>query len=221
LRGEELTLNTLTRANLEFPLSRHDLSVGTGDLDTGEQASFEVSLDNISAEDLSGTNTTVVWTLWAWEASDWPAIWSVAHVEKGVLLLKTEPWLVGCVRLHELGTLVAVVELVGGAISVPALSDDQNVGCTAEWVGEDSDGPKINIGVVAWSLAGRATIEVPFWEILNLEDTALGDRSKSLQNKSVTIYSRLIPTEGSGRLLTFDLDRTPPVESTQMYLYCK
>jgi len=165
---------------LEFPLSRHNLSVSTRDLDTSEQASLEVSLDNISAEDLSGTNTTVVWTLWAWETSDWPAIWSVVHVEKGVLLLKAEPWLVVCVGFHKLSTLMAVVELIGGAVRVPALSDDQNVGGTTEWVGEDGDGSEVNIGVVAWSLSGRAAVEVPFWEIFNLEDAALGDGSKGL-----------------------------------------
>jgi hypothetical protein len=75
---------------------------------------------------------------------------------------------------------MAVVELIGGAVSVPALSDDQNVGGTTEWIGEDGDGSEVHIGVVAWSLASRATIKVPFWEIFNLEEAALGDGSKSL-----------------------------------------
>ena len=165
---------------MEFPLSWHDLSVSTRDLNASEQAGLKVSLDNISAEDLSGTNTTVVWTLWAWETSDWPAIWSVVHVKKGVFLLEAEPWLVDCVGLHELSALIAVVELIGGAVSIPALSDDQNVRGTTEWVGKDGDGSEVHIGIVAWSLSGRATIEVPFWEILNLEDAALRNGSESL-----------------------------------------
>lgn len=82
-----LTLNTLTRTNLEFPLCWHDLGIGTGDLDTREHASLVVSLDDISAVDLASTNTTVVWALWTWETSNWPSIRFVKHVEEGVFLL--------------------------------------------------------------------------------------------------------------------------------------
>jgi hypothetical protein len=39
-----------------------------------------VSLNNISAEDLSGTNTAVIWALRTWETICGPAIWLVAHV---------------------------------------------------------------------------------------------------------------------------------------------
>merc|ERR1711881_693641 len=70
-------LDTLTRTNLELPLGWHNLGVGTRDLDTSEQASLVVSLNNISAVDLASSDTTVVWSLWAGETSLWPAIWSV------------------------------------------------------------------------------------------------------------------------------------------------
>lgn len=40
---------------------------------------------------------------------------------------------------------MSVVELVGCAISVPALGEDKNVGGAAEGIGEDSDGLQVNV----------------------------------------------------------------------------
>jgi hypothetical protein len=176
-----LTFNALARTNLELPLCGHDLGISTGDLDTCEQASLVVSLYNISAVDLASTDTAVVWALWSRETSRGPAVWLVKHIEEGVLLLKTEPWLVGSVSLHELGTLVTVVVLVWGSIGIPALSDNQNVGGTAEWVGEDGYGSEVNIRVVAWGLSCGGTVKVPFWEILNLELARFWDLGEGLE----------------------------------------
>ena len=47
-------LNTLTRANLELPLGRHDLGVDTADFDASVQADAVVSLDEITCVDLPG-----------------------------------------------------------------------------------------------------------------------------------------------------------------------
>jgi hypothetical protein len=82
-----LTLNTLTRADLELPLGWHDLSIGSRNLYASEQASLEVSFDNVSAVDLASTNTTVIWALWSRETSGGPSIGSIGHVKKSVLLL--------------------------------------------------------------------------------------------------------------------------------------
>lgn len=106
-------------------------------------------------------------------------------IKKSVLLLKTEPWLVCLVRLHELGSLVAVVELVWSSIGIPALSDDQNVWGTTEWVRKDSNGSEVDIGVVAWCLASRATVKVPLWEIFGLELAVLWDLGESLRSKTL------------------------------------
>lgn len=215
-----LTFNTLTRTNLEFPLSWHNLGIGTRDLHTREQASLVVSLNDISAVDLASTNATVVWSLWTWETSNGPAIRLVKHVEERVFLLQAEPWLVRLVGLHELSTLVAVVELVWGSIGVPALGDNQDVGSTTEWIGEDGNGAEVDIRVVTGSLASRATVEVPLGEIFRLEDTGFWDLGESLLCKSQSIFTQQVNSRvnGRGRLLTFDLDRVPPVESIQMYL---
>lgn len=174
---------------MELPLSWHNLSVSTRDLYTGEQASLKVSLDDVSAKDLSGTNTTVVWTLGTGETVGRPAIRSIGHIEKSVLLLETEPWLVLLVGLHELGSFMAVVELVWSSIRVPALSNNQDVWVTTEGVGEDSNGSEVNIGVVAWCLASRATIEVPLREILESEFAVLWDTGESLRKQKRSVFS--------------------------------
>jgi hypothetical protein len=196
--GERLTLNTLTRADLELPLSWHDLGIGTRDLYASKQASLVVSLDNVSAVDLASTNTTVVWALWTRVTTDWPAIGLVEGVKEGVLLLETEPRLMSLVGLHELGTLMAVVELVRGSIGVPALGDDQDVGSATEWVGEDGNRSEVDIGVVAWSLAGRATIKVPLGKVLNLEEAVLWDLGESLEISRISIFSTIGPLRLAG-----------------------
>ena len=75
---------------------------------------------------------------------------------------------------------MAVVVLVWCSIGVPALTDNQDVWALTEWVGEDSSGTKIHIRVVAWSLASRATVEIPLWEVLEGEFAALWDLGEGL-----------------------------------------
>jgi hypothetical protein len=163
-------------------LGGHDLSVGTRDGDAGVQASLVVSLDDVTAEDLAGTNTAVVWALWSGETVDWPSVWSVGHIKKGVFLLKTEPWLVFLVGLHELSSLVAVVELVWGSVGVPALAENEDVWGAADWVMEDGNGSEVDIRVVARCLPSRRTVKVPFWERLE-GDATRSDLDNSLREK--------------------------------------
>lgn len=200
-------LNTLAGADLELPLGGHDLGVGTGDLDASVQAlhllesvqcyslwkcgfthGLVVSLDDISLDDLASTNTTVVRTLGSGETSGGPAEGAVVEVEESVLLLKTEPGLVSSVGLHQLGGLVSVVELVGGAIGHPALGEDQNVVVQAERIREDGDGAQVDIRVVAGSLASRGTVKVPDGQVLGGVTTVLGgerlERKLSAHTKS-------------------------------------
>lgn len=182
------TFNTIARTNLEFPLSWHNLGVGTGDLDTGIQTSLVMSLDDISAENLASTNTTIVWTLRTWEAIYWPSVRSVRHIKESIFLLQTEPWLMGLVGLHEFGSLMTVVELVWGSIGIPALSQDQDIWGTTEWIWEDCNGAEVNIRVVTGGLTSWATVEVPFWEIIKSELTALWDLGKSLRIKVMLVH---------------------------------
>jgi len=159
-------LNTLAWANLVLPLGWENLSVDTRDLDTGVQASTVVSLNDISAVDLSGTDTTVVWTLWTWETTSWPSKWLIEIIKESILLLETEPWDLVLVSLHQFGAVVAVVELVWDTVGVPALAKDEDVVAASEWIWVYGDWAKVDVGVFAWSLSGGGTIKVPFWKVL-------------------------------------------------------
>jgi hypothetical protein len=63
---------------------------------------------------------------------------------------------------------MTVVVLVGGAVGVPALSEDDDVGRAAEGVGEDGAGAEVDVGVVTGGLLGGGAVEVPDGEILGL-----------------------------------------------------
>jgi hypothetical protein len=140
-----LTVDASARADLILPLSGHDLGVGTGDVDTGVEAGHVVSLDEITAEDLAGADTTVVRALRSGESVLGPAERPAVDIEEGVLLLKTEPEALAGVGLHEEGSVVTEVEGVGLAIRHPGLAHDEDVGLAAEGVVVDSNGAKVDI----------------------------------------------------------------------------
>ena len=137
-----------------LPLSGHDLSVGAGDVDASIHAGLVVSLDDVSAEDLAGTNTAVVRALRSGEAVLGPAIRPAVEVEKCVFLLQTEPELVLLVCLHDDGSVVAEVVGVGLAIRHPGLAHDEDVVAETEGIWVHGNGAEVDIRVVTWSLAG-------------------------------------------------------------------
>lgn len=169
-KADRLTVNAGARANLVFPLRRHDLSVDAGDVDAGVQTSTVVGLDDVTAVDLAGTDTAVVRALGTGETTTGPAVGPSIGTEQSVLLFQTEPELLLGVGLHQASSLVAVVELVRAAIGIPGLTQDQNVVALAERVGEDRAGAEVDIGVVTGSLAGGGTVEVPLGELVDALD---------------------------------------------------
>lgn len=52
--------NTLARADLELPLGGHNLGIGAGNVNASVQACLVVRLNDISLDDLAGTDTAVV-----------------------------------------------------------------------------------------------------------------------------------------------------------------
>lgn len=162
-----LTLNALTRSNLVFPLGWENLGVDAGDLNSSKQAGTVMSLDNITAIYFASTDTTVVWALRTGETTLGPSVRVTKLIEESILLLKTEPRLLALVGLHEFSALVTVVELVGGTVRVPALSQDEDVVTTTERVREHGDRAEIDIGVFTWGLSGGRSVKVPFGKILN------------------------------------------------------
>lgn len=133
-------LDAVARADLELPLGGHDLGVGARDLDAGVQAALVVGLDNVTLNNLASADTAVVGTLGSGETVSGPTVGPVVDIEESVLLLETKPGHLVGMSLHQLGGFMSVVELVGGAIGVPALGEDENVGATTERVREDGYG---------------------------------------------------------------------------------
>lgn len=168
--GGWLTVNALTRTDLVLPLGRHNLSVDTRNVDTSVQASSVMSLDDISLIDLAGTDTTVVRALSTRETALGPAIWPPISVKESVLLLQTEPEMLLGVSDHQLVGLMTVVELVGSAIAVPGLAEDEDVVALPEGVRVVCDGANIDIGVVTWGLAGGRAVEVPLGKLVDSSD---------------------------------------------------
>ena len=159
-------LDALARTDLELPLGRHDLGVDTGDGDARVEAGLVVGLDDVSGVDLGGTDTTVVWALWSWEAALRPAVdVAVDWVQEGVLLLQTEPDFLLGVCSHQLLALVSVVELVWSAVVVPAVGQDNDVVASSERIWVESDWLQVDVRVVAWRLAGGRAVEVPLWKL--------------------------------------------------------
>lgn len=113
-----------------------------------------MGLDNVTAVDLAGTDTTVVRTLSTRETTVGPAVRPAVSTEQSVLLLQTEPELLLGVGLEEAGSIVTVVELVGASIGVPGLTEDKDVVTLAERIGEDGTGAQVNVGVTTGGLTG-------------------------------------------------------------------
>ena len=124
-------------------------------------------LDEITAVDLSTSHSAVVRSLRSWETTLGPAIWPAVMAEKCVLLLETEPDVVLGVGLHQSSGFVAVVELVGGSIWIPGLAHDQDIVTQSDGIWVHGDRSDVDIGVVAWRLAGRGPVEVPFGKVVD------------------------------------------------------
>ena len=85
-------------------------------------------------------------------------------------MLETEPGFVFLSEVHNLGGMVAVVGLVGGAVVVVALGEDEDVVTATEGVLEDGGGPQVDVGVFTRSLVGGRTIEIPNTQLTDVGD---------------------------------------------------
>ena len=116
------------------------------------------------------TSTAVVGALGTRETALGPTEWGTIDVEQCVLLLETEPGLMFLSEVHDLGGMVAVVGLVGSAVVVVTLGEDEDVVTTTEGVLEDGSGPQVDVGVAAGSLIGGRTIEIPNTQLADVGD---------------------------------------------------
>lgn len=75
---------------------------------------------------------------------------TVSPILRQIVRIVLAAYLVGGVSLHQLGSLMPVVVLVGASICIPALSEDEDVAVPAERIGEDGGRAEVDIAVVAW-----------------------------------------------------------------------
>jgi hypothetical protein len=136
-----------------------------------------VSFDEVTCVDLPGAGTAVVGALGARESTFRPTVWGTVDVEQGVLLLKTEPGFVVLREVHDLGGMVTVIGLVGSAVVVVTLGEDDDVVTFTEGVLEDGSGPQVDIGVATGGLVGGGTVEIPDTQLTDIGDFLINSAS--------------------------------------------
>ncbi len=75
-------LDAFTGANLEFLLSRRDFGIRIGDIDSGEEASLVVGLDNVVLDNFATIDIVVVRSLESWEAIDEPVVKTIVQIQE-------------------------------------------------------------------------------------------------------------------------------------------
>jgi hypothetical protein len=171
-------LDTFTGTNLEFPLARHDLTVGARNVYTSVKADSVVSVSNGATEAEVGTDWAVVGTLLAGETILGPAEGLEGELgalsNESVFLLDSVPRLLffnggGIPNLLSKVSKVSVGRdeflEVTSLLPVPGLAQDHDVVSTAEGVRVECDGLKDDFWVFSDSLVGAASVIVPLRDL--------------------------------------------------------
>mmetsp|Transcript_27632 Transcript_27632/g.56632 ORF Transcript_27632/g.56632 Transcript_27632/m.56632 type:complete len:349 (+) Transcript_27632:463-1509(+) len=183
-------INSDAWSNLVLLLSRHDLSIGAGDGDSGVKAGFVVGLSDVTAKVVLGSDGAVVGSLGAGgHATLRPAKGGLLiKIEEGELLLKSEPGLlivVALERLHGDRAGIGGEGLAAGGVGVAHNQDViDSVGARAEGVPEDPLGFEDDFGIVTGGLISGGSVEVPLGERINAG--SLGDGKSTGLGTSVT-----------------------------------
>jgi len=130
------------------------------------EASSVVSLDNVAAIDLVGTNTAVVGSLGSGETVLGPSEGVHVLVQEGVFLFDSEPGLLVLGFLHDFIAALSVVGLCWLLVVFVGLAEDQLVVVQPEGVCVDGNGVEVGVRVLALSLTGAAAVEVPDGKLL-------------------------------------------------------
>lgn len=128
------SLSTLVE-DLVLPRSKHDFGVGSFDVESSIDANVQMLIHDVSATDVSGANTTIVWSLWGREESLlWPSDWVASGVvDQDVLLFKAEPKVI--IVVIDFSSSVGSMR---SSIRVQDLAHDDEC-ISAAWVGADVD----------------------------------------------------------------------------------
>lgn len=164
------SLQGTSGANLELPLTRHDLSIDARDDETSLNAGVQMSLSQGAAIDRLRTDTAVERTLGGGETTSRPAKDMAVVTKHGVLLLEAEQRSLSLDLVVDDGLeLVTGVGLVGKALRVQDLAHDEHIVSTTDGIGAHIDRVQDAIRVVTLSLASGRAIEGPCREVLGVE----------------------------------------------------
>jgi len=160
--------DALAGTNLELPLSGHDFGIGAGNVDSSIEASLVVSLDNVTAVNLVGSDSAVVGSLGSWETILGPSEGVHVLVQEGVLLLNSEPGFLVLGLFHDLIAALSVVRLRRLLVILVGFTKHQFVVAQPEGILVDCHRVQVDIGVGALSLASTAAVKVPDWQFFRV-----------------------------------------------------
>merc|ERR1712058_177563 len=152
--------DSLTRSNLELPLSWHHLCIGSTNLNSGIHAAFDMSSLYISSINFSSTNSTIVWSLGSRKSILWPSKGMLVIIKQGVLLLDPKPRFVLLGLLHDLKTLFSVVSNHGLIFVIISFTKHKDVITEGKGTWIHLDRLQIHIRIGAISLVTRTAIVV-------------------------------------------------------------
>jgi len=177
-------VNSDAGSNLVFLLSRHDLSIGSGDLKSSVEAGTVHGIGDGTSERVLGTGGAVVGSLGAvGDTVLGPSEGSaLIKVEEGEFLLKAKPDFLVIVSVEGIGgnsTAVGGQRLSSRSVSI---AHDQNIvlsiGPGSEGILEDPARSQDDLRIISRSLIGGGTIEVPSGKSIDSLGASGGDGAR-------------------------------------------
>src|SRR5437763_237586 len=156
-------------ADLELPLSGHDLGVRADDVDPGAHARLGMRLDDLAPEDLVAADAAVVAALRRGEAVVGPAERPVA-LEEGVLLLDAEPGVVLFVLFDDLAQPRSRVRPVHAAVRVQHFAEDEEVALAVQRVRDVLDRTEEKVAEMTARLHRAGAVVAPLGDVVEMLD---------------------------------------------------
>ena len=175
--------NSFNRANLVFPLARHDLSIRARDLDTSIKTRSVVSVSDDSSKAVVRADRAVVWSLLPRVAivrpAEWPGCEFCFLSNYCIFLFDAKPGLFLATGIKNFASMNSEIRvcrfaLRKGFISpLVRLSHHNDVSTLSERIAVVGHRLHYDLGVVCWSLPAGRPIVVPLWDICKRVDFAL------------------------------------------------
>ena len=172
------TLDGGARSNLILPLSGHNLSIGSRDLDSSVEASLVVSVSYSSSEADVASDRAIVRSLVSRESSGWPSVGSGLESsmlgEKSVFLFDSEPRFLLGKSIKDLGGVNSEVgvsgdELLIGSVSPGVgLTENHDVVSSSEGIREEEARLEDDLRVLSSGLVSGGSIVIPVRKILDI-----------------------------------------------------